>query len=247
MNYFCWNAIGFVLLLMLHIFLYTTADLSILTWFGNLAQAITILLTAVNFGRTASKMERKDVAAFNHLTLGFAIWLLGHLLLMYSELLLHKPATATVTDAIWLVGYAFIARALFLLAKSFQIRIRDLFPAILISSGVIVFTVLWRPLNDPDRTLLTKVIQVVFPYFDLFIAGFAAALAYRSRMKIWMLPAFGSLLIGITDLIFPFFYESISPVYRSLDIPLFVGYSMWWLGASSFTSTTGKETVSPAL
>ena len=163
---------------------------------------------------------------------------MGHALLSYSELLLNKPATGTVTDAIWLSGYILIARSLLLmisddLSRSAAVRLQT---GLLVLSAGIVFAVLWTPLHDSERDFLTKAIQVIFPFLDFWIAAMAFVLAKRTGLKGWLLGAFGSLIIGLADLVFPFFHESISSIYRFLDIPLFVGYSLWWLTGANFAS-----------
>ena len=234
----------FFFVLVLHALIYPLAKVYHLTWFGNFAQALALLFAALQFGQAARRSERADTHALNFLAFAFWVCLAAHLMLGYSELLLHKPATGTATDAIWLTGYALIARSLILLAtRNLKVpaAIR-LHAALLLPAAAIVTIVLWKPLTDPERSLLFKFIQVIFPFLDFWIAFLAFALFKRSGSKGWLLGAGGSFLIGVADLIFPYFPETISTVYRFLDIPLYIGYSLWWLtGAYFATRVTRAE------
>ena len=230
-----WNVVLFAILLALHAAIYPYGELRTLTWFGNLAQGIALLLAGLQFGRSAQTSDEREVRTFNFIALGFFVCLMGHGLLAYSELLLHQPATGTVTDAIWLVGYALIAQSLFFRTGRDLVKARKvkLHLGLLTLVSMIVCVALWLPLIDPQRSALTKMLQVIFPFLDFWISAMAFVLYKRTGIRGWLLSGIGSLIIGIADLVFPYFYENISPVYRYLDIPLFIGYSMWWLGGAS--------------
>lgn len=108
-----WNELFIFLFLLLHAWLYATAENpSSLAWFGGLAQGTALILASAYIGRAALLTRNKDTRYYLLLALGFSICFMAHLLLTYSELILHKPATGTVTDMIWLIGYALIARSL---------------------------------------------------------------------------------------------------------------------------------------
>lgn len=235
-----WNGVIAFSILLLHLILYPTATNPYsLSVFGDIAQGIALLMAAIHFSRAAINADRKDASFQVPIALGFWVWVMGHTMLSYSELLLGKPATGTVADAIWLVGYVLIGRSLYLmlkqaLSKSEAVRWHTALPVLI---GILVCTILWHRLSTSGQTMLVKVEQVLFPFLDLWIAGLAFLLARKSGIKQWNLAGAGSLIIGVADLIFPYFETMSSPVYRYLDIPLFVGYSLWWLAASQATST----------
>src|SRR5262249_19821177 len=99
--------------------------------------------------------------------------------------------------------------------------------------AILVCAILVTPLVNPEQTVLIRVEQALFPFLDLWIAVLAFFLAFKTQNKFWILGGFGSLIIGIADLIFPSFEEISTPMYRYLDIPLFIGYSLWWLFSAS--------------
>ena len=227
-----WNELIILVLLLLHAYFYAIVENpSSLAWFGGLAQGTALIFTSVYIGRVALRARKKEARFYLLLALGFSICFMAHLLLTYSELILEQPATGTITDMIWLIGYALIARSLVgllggVLSKTENIRSHVMMVAI---TGAIVFTALWIPIRDPDRTILVRSIRVIFPFLDLWIAFMALLFAVKTGRRVWLLAASGSLIIGITDLIFPYFHTMSSIVYRYLDVPLFIGYSLWWL------------------
>lgn len=228
-----WNALLALGLFVLHFVLYPFAtDPYSLSAFGNFAQGVALVFAAIHFGRITYFASREDLPFYIQIALGFWIWVMAHALLAYSELLLSQPATGTVADAIWLVGYGLILRALYLmlLRQRGKRTLKDFVGVLVISATVLA--VLWVPVTDKESSVLVKTEQVVFPVLDFLIAFVAFLLAREPRFKMWRIAGFGSLVIGITDLVFPYFETMRTPVYRYLDIPLFVGYSLWWLFAA---------------
>lgn len=227
-----WNVAWFAVLMTFHIVAYLLIPkTSTLAMIGNPAQGLALLLAAIQFSRAIDTAEKGELGNRILIALGLWIWLMAHALLAYSELLLGKPASGTVTDIVWLFGYALITRSLYLmlnrtLTRQAAIR-RHLVLLVLI--GFIVLAALHQPLSKPEPGAWLKIIQFIFPFLDLWIAAVALMLGSQTGTRNWMLAGFGSLIIGISDLIFPYFYTGDSPVYRYLDIPLFAGYSLWWL------------------
>jgi uncharacterized membrane protein len=235
-----WNVVIAASVLLLHLIIYPIVkDPISLTAFGDLAQGLALLVAAIYFTRAAMHAEDHELRFKIFIALGFWIWFMGHALLSYSELLLERAATGTVTDAIWLIGYFFILRSIYLALNQMRstsassTRLEILSPLVI---GLLVCAILLERLNNQEQSPLVRFEQVLFPFLDLWISTLAFLLAYKTGKKSWLLSGFGSLIIGIADLIFPFFEEISSPVYRYLDIPLFAGYSLWWLQAVSFTS-----------
>jgi len=223
-----WHFILFAVIFLLHFPLYIyQSNVHALGWFGNLAQGLAILMGAIQFGRLS--LGKKVLPEQLLIFLGLVIWLMAHSLLAYSELLLGVPATGTVTDAIWLIGYILLLRALHILLKNTYGRAMSSHVTIVACVVPIVIAVLYPLLREPERTLLTKTIQVIFPVMDLWIAAVAFRVASQERMRLWWIAGFGSLIVGISDLIFPYHDTLAEPVFRYLDIPLFVGYSSWWI------------------
>jgi hypothetical protein len=109
----------------------------------------------------------------------------------------------------------------------------------MIQFGIVVAiacSALWKVILDPDTTLFIRFLQVIFPILDLVVAAMALLVAKESGQFRWLIGAAASLIIGITDLVFPYFDHFNSPVYRYLDIPLFVGYSLWFLQAMALAA-----------
>ena len=94
-----WNVVIAVGILLLHLVFYPLAkDPHSLTAFGDLAQGIALLFAAIYFTRAAMQAEDKDLRSKILIALGFWIWLMGHALISYSELLLERAATGTVAE-----------------------------------------------------------------------------------------------------------------------------------------------------
>jgi hypothetical protein len=237
-----WSIVLASLLLLLHVTLYAFVNRSFLPLIGNLFQEFALLCVAIVFTRYSSRSTKEETTIRNLLTLGFWIWVVSQALLSYSELLLKQAATGSVTDAIWLIGYLFIIRALYLLLQRHiqkpRARVQVLVQIFVVL--VIVCASLWEIIFDPNVTVMIRFLQVIFPFLDLMIAGLAFQVARESRESKWMIGAIASLIIGITDLIYPYFDDLSSPMFRYLDIPLFVGYSVWYLQAIALVRTEGK-------
>jgi hypothetical protein len=233
-----WNVILFFILFAAHIALYPRAlNPNSLAGFGDLMQALALLFAALQFTRVARKATKEEIHFLNFITLGLWIWVMSQGLLTYSELLLEKSAIGTVTDWVWVTGYGVILHALMHRTNQYmgdaKSRVQG---SILIVILIIVLLSLWQPIRDPDRSFAIKLMQITFPFLDLWLSFLAMLLAWKSGAKKWFLVGFGSFIIGVTDVILAYHYTMSSPVYRYTDIPIFVGYSMWWLLGASLVS-----------
>jgi hypothetical protein len=227
-----WNGILFIVLLIVQLISYLTSHKpSSLSLLGNSFQGIALVLAAIQFTRVARRAKESEIRFRNLLALGLWIWVMGHGLLSYSELLLKMPATGTVADAIWLIGYVLFSLGIYVMLSQLlkKKNMRKLTVILLPMITAIVLIALWPVFVDPERSVLVKFIQIIFPMMDFCIASMAYFVARRSGDKRWLLGAVGSTIIGLVDLIFPYFDILTLPIYRYMDIPLFIGYSMWWL------------------
>jgi hypothetical protein len=227
-----WNGILFLVLLFVQFVFYLTSHKPFsLSLLGNSFQGIALVLAAIQFTRVAKRARDTEIQFRNLLALSLWIWVMAHALLSYSEILLKMPATGTVADAIWLIGYLLFVRGLYLMLNQYlKTKTMLTFIAIVLPFvSAIVLIALWPVFMDPERSVLVKSIQIIFPLMDFCIASLAYLIARRSKDKRWFIGAAGSTIIGIADLIFPYFDILTAPIYRYMDIPLFIGYSMWWL------------------
>jgi len=238
-----WSIAFLAVLLLLHIGLYVfIGEPSSLALAGNIFQGMALLFAAILFTRVARHSKKEEMVIKNLLALAFWVFLMSHAMLSYSELLLKQPATGTVTDAIWLIGYGLIIRALYLLLK-ISAPIAEARKQLLAQTLIILLVVcsaLWNIISDPDATVLIRIINPLFPILDFMIAGLAFQVARESHDSRWFIGASASTIIGIADLVYPYFDSLTSPVFRYLDVPLFVGYSLWALQAAAFEK---KQTI----
>ena len=239
----------FALLLLTHLILYSLMrDLTSLAVFGNAAQGIALVLAALQFTRAAVQTrEKNEIRPRALIAVGLWIFVFAHAMVAYSELLLKSPSAGTVADVLWLIGYIVITRSMVMktnenLDKKSRIR-RQAGLLTIIAAIVAVASI--KPLTGND-SLPVKLLNIAFPFFDLWISGMAFLVARQTRESRWMLLAFGSFVTGIADLILAYFPAMSSPIYRTMDIPLFIGYSMWWLLGTSFAASTSPPTVEPA-
>jgi len=238
-----WRGGLVAILLLVHILLYLFLKSSSLALVGNTFQGVILLMAAIQFTLAARIANKEAIVVRNLLALSFWIWFSSHALLAYSELLLLQPATGSVTDAIWLIGYFLLARALFmLLSHRITLTIKRLIFQLLILFAI-VCAALWRALAGRGMSVMILSIQIIFPLLDFLIALLAFQIASATCDSRWLLGAIGSFIIGVADLIFPYFDDLASPMYRYLDVPLFVGYAFWWLQGAALTKEEGPSTI----
>ena len=227
-----WTIALFPVFLLLYCFLYFRAPSpSSLASFGNISHWLALLFGVVCLIQVTKRTPAADFQKWLYLTLGVFIWLLAQGLSVYSELLLKKAAYGSVADFVWIIGFGFIIRSLFRFASESASKRKLLFWHI---GGFIIFLLvivaLIPALKNPERDPRFKLLDVIYTFLEVWTVLLAVLIARNTGDKRpWLVAAIALTVLLISDTIVSYFMDISNPWFRYLDIPVFIGYSSWWL------------------
>ncbi len=216
-------------------------DSKVIVYFGNIMQAGSLLLAIinVNMARFLFGPDDEPRKAWGWLAIGLAFWFLGQILGSYREMVLHEVPYGDFSDVFWVVGYIPLLLGVIILIQNF---LKTGLPAgskksylliALISAALFVallFSVILPGLQEPEKPIQTKLLDVAYPMLDFVLLALSAVL-FRiswnlrggSLAKIWLMLCLGFALTSIADLALIDISE-LSRAYRYLDILYFSSY-----------------------
>ncbi len=187
---------------------------------------------------------------------GLWMWFLAQLMETYAEMILFQGSYGTISDCFWLVGSSlFLIGGITLLRHYGEGSIKAKFRSKLgVSSlvaaayvAILAFAV-WPHLTAPDRAGSLKFLDFTYPTIDFCIAFCFFLLMYAAKDFHDKDLAAGSLLIFITfvtiaasDVLWGYFRDVETLIYRLQDILFFTEYSLFAFAAIFFTSTVEGE------
>jgi hypothetical protein len=238
-----WTLPIFIATLLASVFLYTFyIDSEATGWFGTLVQLAALILAAINLNmaRRQYKPEDEPYKAWSCFVAGAVCWTIAQMIDIYVEFVLQQYPTQTVADIFWIAGYLFYLFGMIILVRNF---LSTGLPAggkfsyvaiviLLLVVFVVVFNALLGPaLNDPQNSLMSKFLLLIYPILDIILIGVSAVLLRisltlrgGSLAKVWLFLCAAFVLGAIADLVFARLSDIDSDLYRYLDIPYFTSY-----------------------
>jgi hypothetical protein len=193
----------FVIFLAAYVVVYVTATrLETVDLFANFAQFAGLSIAAFQFVRVrkeTSDIERRKACLL--FFFGLCFWALGQLLVLYSEILLRRVSTGTVSSVYFLIGYCFQAGAMFRLvshlssSKSADSRKAWLFAGILV---LCIAGIVANPIFSDHRVSTSLGLNLLYAGFDLLMVAlsFYLFMMARGTRNIQTMTAYGFLLAG---------------------------------------------------
>jgi hypothetical protein len=207
--------------------------------FGNIAQLTGLLLAGVSFWNAWDVAKNRTISKAAILIAGaMLIWAIGQMMVTYSELLLHRSPYGTISSIFFVIGNSMCVTAFFYLANHAMKRSND--PVLqrtlrlIIITGMILTVFLlmldWRFLTDPERGGVLKLLDLLYPLFDLFIIALSILLVRSAKLRNDLLALKGYAFFGSAFLAILFAdimgidagFEKI--LYRALDMVYFSAY-----------------------
>ena len=226
--------------------------------FGNIAQLTGLLFAGGSFLNAwdAAKNRAIQKAAIL-IASGMLIWAIGQMMVTYSELLLHRTPYGTVSSIFFVIGNSLCLIAMITLTKySLQViesetMERTIRLAWITASIVAVLLILadWRFLSDPERNPIWKVLDLLYPLFDISIIALTIVLMRAARLKNDPLALRGYacffvafMLIAVADFVgIDADFEKM--VYRLIDTVYFSAYFFIALSAQFLVKTSRTPSV----
>lgn len=226
--------------------------------FGNIGQLTGLVFAAVSFLHAwdiAKNRVTQKVAIL--IAGGMLIWAIGQLMVTYSELLLHRSPYGTVSSIFFVIGNSMCLTALIeLLRQALKsqhraVLIRTL--QLIFVTGVILvlFLILgdWHFLADADRDPIYKVLDLLYPLFDVCMVGLTVVLLRSAylRNEIGAFKGYACfcmafLAIGFADVIgIDTDFEKM--IYRLTDTIYFSAYFLIALSGHYLARTSRQSTV----
>lgn len=148
--------------------------------FGNVAQLTGLVLAGVSFWQAWGRSTPAGVqATCVWVAIGSWIWAFGQVMITYSELLLHQSPYGTVSSIFFVLGNLLIlAAVLSFVRRTFKRGVTEvdsrgyIFQAATIAcllTGLVLAQV-WGLLTDPARNVPAKILDILYPLFDIAIA-----------------------------------------------------------------------------
>ncbi len=186
-------------------------------WIYDLAVVAASLLGVVLSAALWRSFEAGEVSRtiWRSLTLGLALWTMGEAIWAVDQLLLNdRLGDPSPADAVWLLGYVPLSAGLFLRYRTYRIKPRTiwhalLFTAIALMLALITLTLILPEVRSPaENHWLEHAVNTLYPMGDLLLAYLAllivSGLAGGSLSSPWRLLAAGYLCVTLSDLLFAY-------------------------------------------
>ena len=207
---------------------------------GNSAQLTGLLFAGFSFWLAGQHAQHLKVQkACSWIAFGMWIWGVGQLMVTYSELLLHQSPYGTVSSCFFVTGNVIIVAAVFSIVRHFfktVIRKEDfwgyILPAVIVACvlALVVIVMDWRLLTDPNRNGIWKILDLLYPFFDIMIVVLTIILTRVAKSSgdsnsikayAFLCSAFGILLLGDMIAMDATFEATL---YRAVDVIYFSSY-----------------------
>lgn len=217
--------------------------------FGNVMEAVGLVVAAVNLTLTASAFGRKDAPrrAWMRLAIGIWIWIIAQFMGMYCELILNQVSYGTLADTFWVIGYFPLISGLYLLVSNYRstglpmgsTRSYVIQGVVLLAAyTALFFTLIWGQVLNPDRNLVLKLLDVGYPTFDLVLIAMGSVLLRVSWLmrggslaRSWLFLCVGFALTCVADVILAYTTDFDSLLYHFQDAFYYIAYFMIALAA----------------
>jgi hypothetical protein len=154
--------------------------------FGNVAQLTAVLFAGFSFLNAWDAAKNPVIQkAGIMIASGMLIWAIGQVMVTYSELLLHRSPYGTVSSVFFVIGNALCLLAMLAVVRH-SLKVSHANPALKntillteITVLVLIFFVVllnWHLLEDPERNIVWKVLDLLYPLFDLSILALTVIL-----------------------------------------------------------------------
>jgi hypothetical protein len=238
-------------LLAAHIVIYPRMeDVQPIAWFGNLSQALVLMIAAYHLIRVWRLSARDDHMIWGLLASGMCLWILAQAFITYSEIALTQNAYGTVADGFWILGYAAFIRSIYLLNAPHCGPRWLLAGAVVGMVGYALLYLAIQPAAIPgaERSSMMKFLDFIYPACDLWLAMFAFGYApYASRRRTWVILGLAFGVILVADAAFAHYTDVNSPGYRALDLIFFPGYGLLAIfGALAYAEKARQPKLKPA-
>jgi|GEM_PF-3911512 len=222
--------------------------------FGNIAQLTGLLFAGFSFLQVWEQAGEPKVKRAGFLiAVGMAIWAVGQIMVTYSELLLQQSPYGTVSSNFFVIGNLLcLAAVLSLVKHSFKavagkpIRRNYILQASILAFLLFVAVIRldWSLLTDPDRKLVWKILDLLYPLFDVAILGLTLYLVRIARLrkdnnaiKGYALFCLAFLSIGLADVV-ALDVDFENTLYRAADMIYFSAYFLIAFSAYFLAHTT---------
>lgn len=213
-------------------------------WFGNVAQILALVMAGYNLTATGNAFGRKDAPrmAWFRLSIGIWIWVLAQCLETYCELVLRQVSYGTIADVFWLIGYIPLLSGISLLALNYKStglpmgsKQSYVFQSAILLAlfAAVFFREILPQVEDPDRSVVYKFLDVVYPAFDfvlICVGTVLARVAWQMRgsklARAWILICVGFFLTGVADVLLSYSTDLNTLTYRILDVIYLSAYFM---------------------
>jgi len=227
-------------------------------YYGNVVQAVALLVAAYNLYLTTNSFRRGDEPrkAWARIGIGIGIWMVAQILESYCDLVLNQVSYGTVADLFWMLGYFPLIAGVYLFFANFRstglplgkkqdyVLIGLLLAAIY---GVLMYSIIWPNLSNVNRPVVVRILDFTYPTFDFVIIAVASVLiriAWNLRggniAKPWVLLSLGFVMTAGADLLLQLSEETSSPAYRAADVVYFAGYFFVALSAKKQMEITAE-------
>ena len=223
--------------------------------FGNIGQLTGLVFAAASFLNAWDIAKNRLIQKVAILIAGgMLIWAIGQLMVTYSELLLHRSPYGTVSSIFFVIGNSMCLTALIELSRhalktgNRAVLVRTLQLILVTALILLTFLVLgdWHFLTDPERDSFYKILDLLYPMFDVCIVGLTVLLLRSAHLRNEMLAFKGYacfclafLAIGFADVVgIDTDFEKM--VYRLTDTIYFSAYFLIALSGHFLARTSRK-------
>lgn len=230
-----------------------------IVFIGNLLQAAAICFSGIQFNQLALTALAKNRAwkGWACFAGGLWMWFLAQLMETYAEMILFQGSYGTISDCFWLIGSSlFLISGIILLRHYGEGSIAAKFRSKLGASSLvaaayvaILALAVWPHLTAPHRAGSLKILDFTYPTIDFCIAFCFFLLMYAAKDFHDKDLAAGSLLIFIafvtiaaSDVLWGYFRDVETLIYRLQDILFFTEYSMFAFAAMLFATSLEADT-----
>jgi len=231
-----------------------------IVFIGNFLQAAVIFVSGMQFNQLALGALAKNGPwkGWACVAGGLWMWFLAQLMETYAEMILFQGSYGSVSDCFWLVGSSLFLSGGVSLSRYYSkgpiagmLRGgRFLFSLLFAAAYVAILAfVVWPHLTATDRSGALKILDFTYPTIDSCIAFCFLLLMYAGRDLQDTRLARGSLLMFITfatiaasDVVWGYFREVNTLIYRLQDILFFAEYSLFAFAGIFFASSVEPDT-----
>jgi hypothetical protein len=217
---------------------------------GNILQASALAFCGMKFNDVAfnSLRDKKLFRGWACIAAGLWFWFLAQLFESYSEMILVTGSYGTVADSFWCLGSMFYFMGIITLLRRFWIENFHLTAGASISLIVIIgyyaivlVGVILPHVMDPTRGLPLKFLDFAYPTLDVATGFCFCLLIFLARQRGDRELKLGAQLIcaaffiySASDLMWGYFRDVNTLIYRLQDIMFFVGYCINAIAAIPF-------------